>query len=242
MTHSHIVQEFDQDLQALAGSIAAMGGFATTQLSDSVRALLYGDMALARSVIEHDRQLDALHRNIMIAASSLIVRRQPMANDLDEVLADFRIAEELERVGDLAKNVAKRATAINHTNFPVDMVNRLQQLSYLASEQLKGSLESYQVRDAEMALRMRKHDEKIDVLHTTIFREIVAQMAADTSCVIDFVHLLFCAKNIERIGDHAAHVAEAAYFSITGSEPSQERRRLDDSSLLNKNDTLSQSG
>jgi phosphate transport system protein len=215
-----------------------MGNFAELQFTDSVMALLHNDTALAQRVIEQDRQLDSLYRDLMAAASSVIIRRQPMANDLDEVLSDFRIAEELERVGDLAKNIAKRATAITNINFPADIIKMLQQLSTLASEQLRGSLESYMERDAEKAMIMRQRDEEIDVLHTDIFREITARMTIDKSCVVDFVHLLFCAKNIERIGDHATHVAEAAYFAVTGKEPSLERRRLDNSSLLKKNDAL----
>jgi phosphate transport system protein len=238
MSQSHIVHGFDQELQALADSIAAMGNFAEVQFTDSVKALLHGDMTLAQRVIEQDRQLDSLYRDLMAAASSVIIRRQPMANDLDEVLSDFRIAEELERVGDLAKNIAKRATAITNVNFPADIIKMLQQLSSLASEQLKGSLESYMERDAEKALIMRQRDEEIDILHTDIFREITARMATDKSCVVDLVHILFCAKNIERIGDHATHVAEAAYFAVTGKEPSLERRRLDNSSLLKKSDAL----
>lgn len=236
MVHPHIVKDFDQELQTLASSIGAMGDFAGAQFSDSVQALLYGDLALAQRVIDQDRQLDALRRDLSATAASVIARRQPMATDLDEVLSDFRIVEDLERIGDLAKNIAKRATAVTSTNFPAEIVEMLERLSGLAAALLKGALETYIARDADQALVIRQQDEEIDELHTAIFQDIVARMSTEQTQVIDYVHLLFCAKNIERIGDHATHIAEAAYFTVTGTRPPIERRRLDQSSLT-KSDT-----
>ncbi|MDB6060750.1 MAG: phoU [Verrucomicrobiaceae bacterium] len=238
MTPPHIVKAFDQELQTLTSSIGAMGDFAGAQFSDSVQALLRGDLVLAQRVIDQDRQLDALRRDLSAAAASVIARRQPMATDLDEVLSDFRIVEELERIGDLAKNIAKRATAVSSANFPLEIVEMLERLSALAAALLKGALETYVTRDAEQAIVVRQQDEEIDELHTSIFRDIVSRMTADQSQVIDFVHLLFCAKNIERIGDHATHIAEAAYFTVTGQRPPLERRRLDQSSLTKSADTV----
>jgi len=237
MTHPHIVKAFDQELQTLMSSIGAMGDFAGAQFSDSVRALLHGDLFLAQRVIDQDRQLDALRRDLSAAAASVIARRQPMANDLDEVLSDFRIVEELERIGDLAKNIAKRATAVSSGNFPPEIVEMLERMSGLTTELLKGALATYAARDAEQALAVRQQDEQIDELHTTIFRDIIARMSGEQLEVVDYVHLLFCAKNIERIGDHATHIAEAAYFTVMGQRPPIERRRLDQSSFTKKEDT-----
>jgi phosphate transport system protein len=232
MPHSHIVTAFDQELDRLTSSIGAMGDFAGAQFTDAVQALLHGDTALAHRVVDQDRQLDALRRDLSASAALVIARRQPMAGDLDEVLADFRIVEDLERIGDLAKNIGKRAIAVAGTVFPSDLVTRMEEMAGLAASQLQRALATFAARDAEEALVVRQQDESIDELHTTIFRDLVARMGADSTQVIAFVHLLFCAKNIERVGDHAAHVAEAAYVKATGHEPDTERRRRDESSSV----------
>lgn len=229
---SHIVKAFDQELETLTSSIGAMGDFAGSQLTDAVKALLSGDTALAQRVIDQDRQLDALRRDLSASAASVIARRQPLAGDLDEVLADFKVVEDLERIGDLAKNIAKRAIAIADISFTNELVQNFGKLASLASEQLKRALASFVTRDADEALLVRQNDEAIDQLHAMIFRDLVSQMDAEKSRVIGFVHVLFCAKNIERIGDHAAHIAEAAYLRATGKRPDAERRRLDDSSSV----------
>jgi phosphate transport system protein len=232
MPHTHIVTAFDQELDRLTSSIGAMGDFAGAQFTDAVQALLHGDTALAHRVVDQDRQLDALRRDLSASAALVIARRQPMAGDLDEVLADLRIVEDLERIGDLAKNIGKRAIAVAGTTFPSDLVARMEEMAGLATSQLRRALATFAARDAEEALAVRQQDESIDELHTAIFRDLVTRMGADTSQVIAFVHLLFCAKNIERVGDHAAHVAEAAYVKATGHQPDTERRRLDESSSV----------
>jgi len=232
MSHPHIVAAFDKELQTLVASIGAMGDFAGTQFVDAVHALLHRELELSQRVVDQDRQLDALRRDLSAAAAGVIARRQPLASDLDEILADFRIVEDLERVGDLAKNIAKRAVAVAGHDFPEDIVASLEQLAEMASSQLKGALAAYAVRDAGHALAVRKQDEEIDRLHTSVFRNIVARMNADQTQVVPFVHLLFCAKNIERVGDHATHIAEAAYLLATGYPPDGERRRLDESSNI----------
>ena len=232
MSNPHIVKAFDRELQALTRNAKTLGDFAGTQFADAVRALLHGDWALAQRVIDQDRHLDALRTGLSTAAATVIARRQPLAADLDEVLATFRIAEDLERIGDLAKNIAKRATAVVSSNFPEDIVTRLDRLSGLASEHLKSALETFTARDAERALIVRTQDEVIDTLYTEVFTDLVSGLTADPFQAIGFVHLLFCAKNIERVGDHATHIAEAAYFIATGHRPEPERRRMDESSTL----------
>ncbi len=197
-----------------------------------MRALLRADWSLAQRVIDQDRRLDALRTELTTAAATVIARRQPLATDLDEVLATFRVSEDLERIGDLAKNIAKRATAVASSYFPEDIVTRLDRLSGLASEHLKAALETFMARDAERALIVRTQDEIIDALYTEVFTDLVSKLTADPAQAIGFVHLLFCAKNIERVGDHATHIAEAAYFIATGHRPEPERRRMDDSSTL----------
>src|ERR1019366_6428185 len=236
MSNPHTVKAFDQDLKALTRNVTAMGEFAGTQFSAAVRALLHGDWSLAQQVIDHDRRLDALRTELSTAAATVIARRQPLATDLAEVLATFRIAEDLERIGDLAKNIAKRATAVASSHFPEDMVERLDRLATLASDHLKGALDTFVARDAEQALIVRQQDEKIDALYTEIFKDLVGQLSIDPTQTIGFVHLLFCAKNIERIGDHGTHIAEAAYLIATGHRPEAERQRLDTSSTLTSGD------
>jgi phosphate transport system protein len=236
MSNPHTVKAFDQELKALTRNVTAMGEFAGAQFSSAVRALLHGDWSLAQQVIDHDRRLDALRTELSTAAATVIARRQPLAMDLAEVLATFRIAEDLERIGDLAKNIAKRATAVASSHFPEDMVERLDRLATLASDHLKGALDTFVGRDAEQALIVRQQDEKIDALYTEIFKDLVGQLSIDPTQTIGFVHLLFCAKNIERIGDHATHIAEAAYLIATGHRPEPERQRLDTSSTLTGGD------
>jgi phosphate transport system protein len=155
-----------------------------------------------------------------------------MATDLDEVLVTFRIAEDLERIGDLAKNIAKRATTVSSGQFPDDVVAHMDELAALASRHLNAALETFFTRDAARAMLVREQDEQIDTLHTALFGELVARLSADPAQAVGLVHLLFCAKNIERIGDHATHIAEAAYQIATGRQPEPERRRLDQSSTM----------
>ena len=239
MAPPHIVKEYDQELKTLASSIGAMADFAGIQFEDSVQALLHGDLMLAQRVIDQDRQLDALRRDLSAAAAFVIARRQPMATDLDEVMSDFRIVEDLERIGDLAKNTAKRAIAVAGVSFPSDIVKMLDRFSKLAANLLKRAIETYIARDADESLSVRQLDEELDEMHTEIFKDIASRMSTDQTQIIDYVHLLFCAKNIERIGDHATHIAEAAYFTVTGQRPPVERRRLDQSSLIKSSDLIS---
>jgi phosphate transport system protein len=232
MSNPHTVKAFDQELQALTRNTKMLGDFAGSQFTDAVRALLHADWSLAQHVIDQDRHLDALRTELSTAAATVIARRQPLATDLDEVLTTFRVAEDLERIGDLAKNIAKRATAVASSYFPEDIVTRLDRLAGLASEHLKAALETFMTRDAERALIVRTQDEVIDALYSEVFTDLVSRLTADPTQAIGFVHLLFCAKNIERIGDHATHIAEAAYFVATGHRPEPERRRMDESSTL----------
>ncbi|MEO8467010.1 MAG: phosphate signaling complex protein PhoU [Gammaproteobacteria bacterium] len=232
MTHPHIVKAFDEELGVLMRYIRTMGDFAATQFADAVRALLKGDWSLAQRVIDQDRRIDGLRIELSTAAATVIARRQPMATDLDEVLATLRVAEDIERIGDLAKNIAKRATTVSSGQFSDDVVVRVEELAALASKLLAGALETFSLRDPEGALAVRRQDEQIDTLHTALFGELVARLSADPPQAIGLVHLLFCAKNIERIGDHATHIAEAAYQIVTGRKPQPERKKLDQSSTM----------
>jgi phosphate transport system protein len=235
VNHPHIVKAFDEELSSLTRNVKTMGQFAAMQFTDAIQALLHGDWSLAQRVIDQDRRLDALRIELSTGAATVIARRQPMATDLDEVLVTFRIAEDLERIGDLAKNIAKRATTVSSGQFPPDVVARMDELAALASRHLNAALETFFTRDAARAMLVREQDEQIDTLHTALFAELVARLSADPAQAVGLVHLLFCAKNIERIGDHATHIAEAAYQIATGRQPEPERRKLDESSTLKAN-------
>ena len=232
MLHPHIVKAFDDELKSLTRNVKTMGEFAAAQFVDANRALLHGDWSLAQRVIDQDRRLDALRIELSTGAATVIARRQPMATDLDEVLATFRIAEDLERIGDLAKNIAKRATTVSSGQFPDDVVASMDQLAALASRHLEAALQTFFTRDAARAMLVREQDEQIDTLYTAMFGDLVARLSADPAQAVGLVHLLFCAKNIERIGDHATHIAEAAYQIVTGRQPEPERRKLDQSRTM----------
>lgn len=225
MSNPHIVKSYDLELQTLASSVGAMGDFASVQFADAVQALLARDVVLAWRVIEQDRMVDALRRDLSASAATVIARRQPVANDLDEVLAELRIVEDLERIGDLAKNIARRATIIAGESaeaVPAEIAGKLRRLSALTAEQLRNAIDVYVSRDADKAQGMDRDDDQIDALHAEIFADIIALMNSSQPQVVSLVHLLFCAKNIERIADHATHIAEVA-FQAAGGQPQPQR-------------------
>jgi phosphate transport system protein len=230
MTKTHIMKAFDEELGELTTMIAAMGNLAAMLFAESVQALLQSNIEMALNVIDQDQQVDALKRKVTDRAVLVITRRQPVAGDLDEILAGFKIIEDLERIGDLAKNIAKRATVLVAEPFPQDIVEDVERLSGLASAQVRQGLDAYVSRNAEQALIIRQQDDAIDRLHTALFKKILVRMTEDHAHVVGFVHLLFCAKNIERVGDHATNIAEAAYLAATGVLPADERVAHDGSS------------
>ena len=230
MTKTHIMKAFDEELGELTTMIAAMGNLAAMLFAESVQALLQSNIGMALNVIDQDQQVDALKRKVTDRAVLVITRRQPVAGDLDEILAGFKIIEDLERIGDLAKNIAKRATVLVAEPFPQDIVEDVERLSGLASAQVSQGLDAYVSRNAEQALIIRQQDDAIDKLHTALFKKILVRMTEDHAHVVGFVHLLFCAKNIERVGDHATNIAEAAYLAATGVLPADERAAHEGSS------------
>jgi phosphate transport system protein len=227
----HIVTSFDDDLKDLARRITEIGGMAERAVDLAVQALIHVDISLAQSVIENDRKIDAQQREIEEKAILTIARRQPMAQDLREIMAAIHIANDLERVGDLAKNTAKRVVAIGGELQPKKLVHGVEHLSELALEQLKNVLDAYASRDLEAALGVWRRDNEIDVLYTSLFRELLTYMMEDPRNISLCTHLLFCAKNIERIGDHATNIAETLNYVITGRPMSEERPKKDNSSL-----------
>lgn len=227
----HIVTSFDEDLKELAQRISEIGGLAERSVDLSVRALMKVDLGIARKVIEDDALIDTLQREIEEKAILTIARRQPMAQDLREVMAAIHIANDLERVGDLSKNIAKRVIAIGGQFQPHQFVHGVEHLSELALEQLKNVLDSYVSRDLDQALVVWRRDNEVDILYTSLFRELLTYMMEDPRNISFCTHLLFCAKNIERIGDHATNIAEIVHYLITGIALTDERPKQDTSSL-----------
>ncbi|MCD2179877.1 phosphate signaling complex protein PhoU [Rhizobium sp. C1] len=232
MTQSHIMTAYDEELRFLTRRIAEMGGMAEQMASDAVRALVNADAALAQRVISDDAILDAAEREITDKAILTIARRQPVANDLREIMGSIRIASDLERVGDLGKNTAKRVIAVQQSGVPRALARGMEHLSELALAQLKDVLDVYTTRSAEKAQAIRDRDEEIDAMYTSLFRELLTYMMEDPRNITSCTHLLFCAKNIERIGDHATNIAETIYYMTTGTQPDGERPKDDNTATM----------
>ena len=227
MSTSHIYSAFDEELKYLMRRISEMGGLAEQMVADSVRALVNGDVALAQKVISDDAVMDSAEREIGDKAIVTIARRQPVASDLREIIGTLRIANDLERVGDLGKSNAKRVMAVQGTGVPRKLARGIEHLSELALVQLKEVLDVYTTRSAEKAKSIRDRDEEIDAMYTSLFRELLTYMMEDPRNITSCTHLLFCAKNIERIGDHATNIAETIYYMTTGAQPEGERPKDD---------------
>ncbi len=224
----HIVSAFDTDLKDLAGKLAEMGGLAEKLVADSITALLTRDTVLARKVIETDRVVDRMQQTIEEQAILTIARRQPMAVDLRAVVAALRVSNDLERIGDLAKNTAKRVGAIEGDFRSPKLFGGINHMSELVLAQLKQVLDAYAQRDNVRATEVWRHDGEVDALYTSLFRELLTYMMEDPRNIGFCTHLLFAAKNVERIGDHATNIAETVHFLVTGQMLADDRPKQDE--------------
>ncbi|PLP59333.1 phosphate transport system regulatory protein PhoU [Mesorhizobium loti] len=227
MQSVHIVSAYDEELKFLAKRIAAMGGHAERMVEQAVAALVNADQDLAQKVIRDDIVLDEGQREIDDKAILIIARRQPMATDLREIVGAIRISADLERVGDLGKNVAKRVMSVTDGREATSLYRGLEALANLALIQLKEVLDVYASRSVDKIGLMRDRDEQIDAMYTSLFRELLTYMMEDPRNITSCTHLLFCAKNIERIGDHATNIAETIYYIVTGDQMPAERPKED---------------
>ena len=227
----HIVHSFDVELQDLRRTIAEMGGIAEKMLTDATMALVRDDANQAQTVIAADQRLDELQRDLEERGILIIARRQPLAVDLREIVSALRISSDLERAGDLAKNTAKRVIAMTGNAHPRRVVTGVQHMSDLALAQLKDVLDAYASRDAEAALAVWMRDGAIDALNNSLFRELLTYMMEDPRSISFCTHLSFCAKNIERIGDHTTNIAETVHYLVTGQTLTAERPKDDRSSF-----------
>ena len=220
MSEPHTVTAYDDELRWLSRRLSEMGGIAEGMVADSLTALINADTGLAQRVISEDLLLDQGEREIYEKAVLVIAKRQPMASDLREIIGSIRIASDLERVGDLGKNIAKRVISIHTMPQPKKLVRGLEHLSELALTQLKEVLDAFSSHSSEQANSIRERDEEIDAIYTSLFRELLTYMMEDPRNISACTHLLFCAKNIERIGDHATNIAETVFYVATGQQMS----------------------
>ena len=229
--HGHIVQSYEQELQSLGAKLLEMGGLAERLLSDAVSALVARDAESAARVIAADQRIDRLEAEVESQAITMIARRQPLAVDLRQIVAAIRVAADLERIGDMAKNIAKRATAIGPERGPQKVAVGVEHMAEIALELLKEVLDAYVAGDGRKAVEIRARDEEVDAIYTSLFRELLTYMMEDPRNITMCTHLLFCAKNIERVGDHVTNIAETVYFVATGEPLRDERPKGDASSL-----------
>jgi len=230
--NDHTVKAFDSELQLLDKKIAHMGGIAEKLLAQGFDALSRRDPQMAEAAVASDRVIDTIEREVQEQAVLLIARRQPVARDLRQVMTVLKITGDLERIGDLAKNIAKRATAISGENHPKSLMVGLRHMTELALSQLKDVLDAYIERDADKALTVWRNDEKIDAMYNSLFRELLTYMMEDPRNIGLCTHLLFGAKNIERIGDHTTNIAENIYYLVHGRTLAEDRPKGADTSLV----------
>jgi phosphate transport system protein len=230
-TSDHTTKAFDVDLQELKRLIAEMGGRVERQLHSAISALIRRDCEMGQRVVLTDAMLDALQQEIEEKAITTIATRQPMAVDLREVVAVLRIANDLERIGDLAKNIAKRVAVLDQEEIPRQARRGLAHMMDIAIGLLTDVLDAFVSADSAKAAAIRSRDEEIDMMYTSLFRELLTYMMEDSGIVAAGVHLLFCAKNIERAGDHVTNIAESVYYMVEGHTFAEERRKADTTSV-----------
>ncbi len=222
----HIVKSFTEQLEGLANAVAQMGGLAEAQFGNAIEAIAKRDAALAESAIGSDNRIDQLQQAVEDQALKVLALRQPMAVDLRDTLASIKIASELERIGDLAKNIGKRALVLTREP-PIRLTQSLARMGRQTLVQLKSVLDAYSGRDAKSAESVWRHDDEIDELYNSLFRELLTYMMEDPRMIGLCTHLLFVAKNIERAGDHATNIAETVYHMVTGEFLRDERPKAD---------------
>lgn len=226
----HIVKSFDEELEQLNQIVVRMGGLAEAQLADAILAVARHDGTLADRVIESDKAIDELEQELDSGAVAVLAKRQPMANDLRAVVAGLKIASDIERIGDYTKNIAKRVHALSQLP-PVPPASAIPRMAALVQSIIKDTLDAYVARDAEKAIDVWRRDEEVDEMYTGLFRELLTYMMEDPRNITPCTHLLFIAKNIERMGDHATNIAETIHYMVTGRRMEGRRPKGDATSF-----------
>ena len=230
MTKDHIVKDFNEELSQLDNLLAEMGGLCEAQLSKAMEAMVKRDVDLASAVIEGDRRIDDLEKQVDSLAINLIALRQPMAADLRMIIASLKVANNLERVGDYAKNIGKRTIALSKSPVISNTANSIQRMSTMVEGMIKNALDALINRDSQRAKDVRISDQEVDQMHSSLFKELLTFMAEDPESISTCTHLLFIAKNLERVGDHVTSVAEQIVFIVEGEILDDERPKKDKTS------------
>jgi len=226
MSSEHVVKSYDEELHKLNNIIAEMGGLAESQLGAAIEAVVERDSELAASVVEGDVKVDQLQRDLDNLGLRLLALRQPVARDLREIFAALKIGSDLERICDYAANVAKRSIALDQSP-PVQPVYSLPRMARMAQLLVKDVIDAYIAHDADKAYGVWMRDEELDAMYASLFRELLTYMMEDPRNISFCIHLMFCAKNIERIGDHATNVAETVFYMIEGQQILDKRPKGD---------------
>lgn len=229
-TVEHTVKSYDSELTHLDNAIARMGGLSESLLGRSSEALVKRDTALAADVIHDDVKVDELEMEINSEVTRILALRQPVADDLRAVIAALKTSSDLERIGDLSKNIAKRTITLSNAT-PIGAVHTIARMASLVQSMIHNVLDAYLERDERKAMDIRQQDEVVDQLHTSLFRELLTYMMEDPRNITPCTHLLFIAKNVERAGDHATNIAENVHFLVTGEHPEDDRPKVDDASF-----------
>ena len=223
IVNDHTVKAFDEDLNRLRGLISEMGGRAEQALLQAMTALNMGDLELAAQVVRDDKKIDALESEVEQLAVQTIALRAPMADDLREMIAALKIVSVVERIGDYAKNIAKRVALMDQTR-SIEAIPLLISMSNIVAELIHDALDSFAARDAELAVRVTVRDKNVDDFYNSIFRTLVTFMMENPKYISESAHLLFVANNLERMGDHATNIAEMVYYVVTVGQMDERER------------------
>jgi phosphate transport system protein len=223
----HIVKAYDEELNHLAADVARMGGLAEAEIADALDTVTHRDISRVQSIIERDLKLDALNGEIERRSIRMIALRQPVAQDLRRTVAAMKIASNLERIGDLAKNIAKRGVVLAESEPITPLTRSIERMGRLVASRLKEVLDAYTSSELERAIDVWSRDDEIDEHYDSLFRELLTYMMGDPRTIAACAHLLFIAKNLERVGDHATNIAEIVHYEISGEELPTERPKWD---------------
>ena len=224
----HLVKSYDQELKRLRNMMTEMGGIVETQVALAADAIMQRDAASATRVVEEDPKVDALEREVESFVIRLLALRQPVAGDLRQIVAALKITSDLERIGDYAANVAKRSIVLSQFSLPYSLAG-LAHMARMVQGQLKSIIDALGENDAEKAVEVWRSDQVVDDIYNAIFRELITYMMEDPRNITPCTHLLFVAKNLERIGDHATNIAEKLYYAVTGETLPDSRPKGDTS-------------
>ncbi|HEX5265045.1 MAG TPA: phosphate signaling complex protein PhoU [Phenylobacterium sp.] len=226
--NEHIVKSYEDELNSLAAECVRMGGLTEAQVADAVSAVVKRNQELAAAVVSRDDKLDEAERDIERKTIRLIALRQPVADDLRRAVAAMKIANNLERCGDLAKNIAKRTLVIIESDPLTPLTRSIERMGKLVLGRLSSVLDAYSRSDLERALAVWSQDDEVDEHYNSLFRELLTYMMGDPRTITACAHMLFVAKNLERIGDHATNIAEIVHYQITGAEMIGGRPKTDE--------------